>query len=677
MGITKRFVAVACLLTFVLVAGCAPGPVFVPVPTSAALTPAPVAATSQSGAFYRDPQARFSVPVPVNWQAEARDGYGLLTSPEAKIKVYVLAVEGADIEAAIAAAWQKVEPGFDLPQDQVVDSPPTRGVEKTVSIVYDTGQPPSEIVIAGGDLYQGTIYLMLVRGELVAFQQRQAQVTIIGSGYDIAALEKVDLSAAQALKLTPEMLADLEAYIQEAMRRFEIPAAEVAVVQGGKIVYAQGFGRRGPDTDQPVTPETLMMIGSTTKTMTTMMMATLVDDGKMQWDTPVAQILPGFAVKDPALSRQITVRNLVCACTGVPRRDLELMFNIKDMTAEAVVDSLKTFEFFTGFGEAFQYSNQMVAAGGYVAAAAASGQTGDLYATYEQELRRRVIEPIGMVSTTLSFDQVRAGGNYALPHGMDLAGKLVPITLGEEAFVTPIAPAGAAWSNVKDMGRYLITLLNQGVAPDGRRVVSRENLQTTFEPQVPVSAETSYGLGWMVDKYKGQPLLHHGGNTMGFTSDLAFLPEAGLGISVLANGRLTNVFNEAVRYYLLETVFGQPHETDAQMQFAWEQMQKSAQETIDKLQDSLDAKALEPYLGASTSDALGQIKLSLADGRLMMDAGEFAAELRAMVDDGVTYYVTYDAPFSGLPLQLKVDTRGQPTVVLGAGAIEYTFTKTE
>src|SRR5512142_2533307 len=98
MRAIKRSVTTACLLASILVAGCAPGskPASAPqAPTSGA--PAAREAGPASGASYQDPQGRFSVPVPANWEAEARDGYGLLTSPEDKIKVYVLAVDGADI----------------------------------------------------------------------------------------------------------------------------------------------------------------------------------------------------------------------------------------------------------------------------------------------------------------------------------------------------------------------------------------------------------------------------------------------------------------------------------------------------------------------------------------------------------------------------------------------------
>src|SRR5690606_22596971 len=120
-----------------------------------------------------------------------------------------------------------------------------------------------------------------------------------------------------------------------------------------------------------ITPDTHMMIGSTGKTMTALLVAGLVDDGVIDWDTPVIEVLPRFAVADEELSRTITFRNLLCACTGVPRRDLELAFNYDELSAEAVVESLRSFEFFTAFGEAFQYSNQLVATAGYAAAAAA------------------------------------------------------------------------------------------------------------------------------------------------------------------------------------------------------------------------------------------------------------------------------------------------------------------
>jgi CubicO group peptidase (beta-lactamase class C family) len=418
-----------------------------------------------------------------------------------------------------------------------------------------------------------------------------------------------------------------------------------------------------------------MRTGSTGKSLTTMLMATLVDDGLMTWDTPAVEILPTFAVKDPELSQRITVRNLVCACTGVPRRDLELIFNANSLSAEDVVASLRTFDFFTDFGEAFQYSNQMVATGGYIAGVAAGGGADDLFTAYTTALQERVLDPIGMISTTLSFTEVEASGNYAIPHAADFDLSYQPFSLEIEKLLDPVAPAGAHWATVLDMARYLITELNEGIAPDGTRVVSAENLRVTWEPQVPVAAETSYGLGWLIGEYKGQRLIQHGGNTFGFTSDFAFLPDADLGIVVLTNAQGSNFFNEGGRARLFELVFEQQPEADTQIMFGYEQMMKANQEAADKLLESVDVETVHPFVGRYTNEALDEVTLTLANDELFFDAGEFSARLLPLLNDEDTIegYLLLDPPLKGLLLKLEESEASEPTLVIGEGAIQYIF----
>jgi CubicO group peptidase (beta-lactamase class C family) len=245
-----------------------------------------------------------------------------------------------------------------------------------------------------------------------------------------------------------------------------------------------------------------------------------------------------------------------------------------------------------------------------------------------------------------------------------------------ERVVTPVAPAGAPWSNALDMGRYLIAELNQGISADGMRVVSSENLAITWEPQVPVDATAAYGLGWFVDNYKGQLMLHHGGNTFGFTSDLAFLPEAGIGISVLTNGRATNAFNDGVRFRLFELLFEQPLAYDAQADFENAQMREAISGIVaDAL--PVEADAVAPFLGSYSNPALGTLALLWENESLFADTGEFRMEVRALpAEDGsdVSEYVIYAAPMTGLPLRLEIGGDAQPQVILGTGIDEYLFT---
>ena len=631
-----------------------------------------MAAEPAEAGTYEDPQGRFSVPIPTNWTVAEEEGFVTLTDPSGEISVYLAVLQGRNPEAVIARAWRRVDPEFSLEPTDVLSPPSEPGVERTVVTNYDDS---GRIYQGYGQLYKGAVYALLIDADLAAVQRRGAQVNIIATGFQIAALEKTDLTGAQPRPVDEAMIAELETFITDALPEFGIPGAAVAVVQGGEVVYTGGFGVREAGGDAPITPDTRMMIGSTGKSLTTMLMATLVDDGEMGWNTPVQNVLPEFEVADPKLSKTMTLRNLVCACTGVPRRDLELFFNADELNAEGVVESLRTFEFFTDFGEAFQYSNQLVGTGGYAAAAADGADYGELFAGYTKSLHERVLGPIGMANTTLSFAEVERAGDAATPHTFALDGLYTPIPLELERLLLPIAPAGAHWSTARDMARYLQTELALGVAPDGARVVSEKNLRTTWKPQVPVDAETDYGLGWFARDYNGLQLIYHGGNTLGFTSDLAFLPGENLGIVVLTNGQGTNAFNEAVRERLLELVFNQPARVGETVAFAAEQMSTGLDELDGKLRET-DGAAARPFVGRYRNEALGAVSVRLEGNKLTLDAGEFASELRPIVDDAgkPDGYIFYEAPLAGLPVRFQREA-GQPVVVVGEGAVAYTFTR--
>jgi CubicO group peptidase (beta-lactamase class C family) len=222
----------------------------------------------------------------------------------------------------------------------------------------------------------------------------------------------VDLSGVTPLPLTGDRQAEFETYITSVLATTRVPGAAVAVVQNGDVVYQQGFGVRELGGSEPVTPETLMMIGSITKPMTATMAATVVDAGDVTWDTPVVDLLPGFAVADPELARRLSLRNAFCACTGLPQRDPEFLFNSATLTPERLVTSVRDFPLTAPLGEQFQYSNQMFGIGGYAAAAASAPEETDLFAAYVTVMRQRLLEPLGMMHSTFALDEALATGNY-------------------------------------------------------------------------------------------------------------------------------------------------------------------------------------------------------------------------------------------------------------------------
>jgi CubicO group peptidase (beta-lactamase class C family) len=631
---------------------------------------------------YEDPQRRFTVPVPATWSVEEHEGYVSLIDPEGDVTMSFVVVPAADARQGIAAAWALVAPdsvGEPLPgMDQ--DVPSDEGIDETVVITYDVGQTSGMVIQAWGLRVGDEVHVMLFQGSLQASVRRDAQIQVIGTGWEITGQEATDLTGSEPAPFSGELVEEFETFANSLLTELEVPGVSVVVVQDGAIVYSSGFGVKEQGGSDPVTPDTLMMIGSITKPLTTTMMATMVDEGLFSWDTPVVDILPSFKFADPELARQITMRHLVCACTGVPRRDHELNFNANGLTAEEIIASLATFEQYTDFGESFQYSNQMVAAGGYVAALAAGGIYGDLDDAYTRELQSRVLDPLGMERTTLSLNQASDDVELAVPHGTALDGTREVIPLEYMALLEPVKPSSTLWSTANELGQFLIMQLAEGVAPDGARIVSAENLLETRDPQVETATGSGYGLGWFVEDYHGLTVVSHGGNTFGFTADLASVPEAGLGIAILSNAQTANLLTELLRYRFLELVYDQPRETDQTLEFTLESLETSIAEMMQSLGDPPALADVSQYLGSYTEPALGQIELTWdEDHGLRVDAGEFVTTLRPLADagPGEPNFVSFDPPIAGIQVLLVIRDDGQPELTLSTGADIYQFEMVE
>jgi hypothetical protein len=318
----------------------------------------------------------------------------------------------------------------------------------------------------------------------------------------------------------------------------------------------------------------------------------------------------------------------------------------------------------------------MVATGGYAATAAAGGEFGDLYDAYLALMQERIFDPTGMTETTFSFEEVAASEDVASPHSSSLIDGLKPLSVETEALLSPLAPAGALWSTAHDMALFMLTQLGEGVAPDGTRIVSTDNLLVTREPQIQVSANQSYGLGWFIDEYKGIPFIQHGGNTFGFTSSFAFVPDYDFGIVVMANANGTNLFNEGVRERLMELVFSVEDSSLVEtLEFVLETSAESNQELAESLLDEIDAEVVTPYVGTLSSEVLGDITLTFEDGVLTIDTGEIVTTVVAAQDEetGEISYLTVDPPVSGIPLEFEMDEDGTPIIVIDIATDRYVF----
>ena len=217
---------------------------------------------------------------------------------------------------------------------------------------------------------------------------------------------------------------------------------------------------------------------------------------------------------------------------------------------------------------------------------------------------------------------------------------------------------------------------------DGTRIVSAENLAHTWQPQVAISAVDDYGLGWIVSDFNGLTLLSHAGNTIGFTSEFAFLPEHDLGVVVLTNQRVS-MLNTAIVARLFEMLFEQPYAAEDEIMFSFAMMRDQYTELGEDIEQTVPQEAAEVAVGLYTNDALGDVTIrATGDSTLIFDAGEFESELWLYTgeedeDEDMIVFLLYDPPINGLAVRFEPDDTGEYQMLVGEGVVEYAFERVD
>jgi CubicO group peptidase (beta-lactamase class C family) len=348
----------------------------------------------------------------------------------------------------------------------------------------------------------------------------------------------------------------VDALVQEALKSWRVPGLAVAVVRDGRAVYLKGFGVRELGTEQPVTPDTLFAIGSTTKAFTTTAMAMLVDDGKMAWDDSVRKHLAYFQLQDPLADRGVTLRDLAAHRTGLGRHDL--LWYGAPCGREELIRRLAHLKPDHPFRSAYEYQNiTYLAAGQAVGAAARS--------TWEDVVQQRILTPLGMKGANFTTAAAQKAPDHASPHHAR-KGKLAVVPWYN---ADNIAPAGAINAGVGDLGKWVSFQLGDGTW-GGKRLLSAKNLAETHSPQTvmpvpeakrllfPDTTQMSYALGWVVQDYRGHGLVWHDGSIDGFQSQITLVPAARLGVVILANRDGSETLRFALTNSILDLALGLP-----------------------------------------------------------------------------------------------------------------------
>jgi CubicO group peptidase (beta-lactamase class C family) len=477
--------------------------------------------------------------------------------------------------------------------------------------------------------------------------------------------------------LPEALIADLEKYVEKIMKQNDVPGVAMVLVRGDKVVYERGLGVKDLETKAPVTTQTLFGIASTTKSMTAIMLASLVDEGIIAWDTHLTDVLPSFALSNPEITQKITFRHTLCMCSGVPEHKEAISVSYSETTAEDVIEMLATVPLAGAFEHTFNYSTPMVAVGGYLAAMAAGGEYGDLAQAYATVMQEQLFKPLDMASSTFSIEEAVASGDYATPYYSSLAG-VDAISPEIEGIFTPLAPGGGLWSTADDLGKYLIMLLNQGVAENGQRVVSAENLAYLWQPQIAIDSQVSYGLGWYVEDYHDLTVIHHCGGSAGFASELVVIPDLDIGFALLTN-QMDQVkpIGRMATYRLLEMLTGSEQVYDKDVRKAAKDIDRQIFSLSLVTRKTVDPEKIDPFLGSYHNNALGEVKLVLHDDHtLWVDFGEYESSIRPLVLEE-NQYIFYESIFIGKTIQLKMNPDGTPTMRWSGEEETYNFVAEE
>ena len=414
------------------------------------------------------------------------------------------------------------------------------------------------------------------------------------------------------------------------------------------MLFADGFGKRDIAGDVRPDGETLYMIASNTKALTTLMLARLVQEGKVTWDTPVTKVLPSFKLGDADTTSRVLVRHLICACTGLPRQDFEWLFEFDGVTPEKAMATLGGMQPTSKFGELFQYSNPLAAAGGFVGGHAAYPAL-KLGPAYDEAMRTRVFTPLGMTSTTFDFKKALASKNHATAHAPDVDGKPAYAAIDVDYSIIPVRPAGGAWSNVRDLLRYVDMEIREGLLPGGKRYIARDTLLARRAPQVAIGKDVTYGMGLMVDTTYGVPVLRHGGDMIGYHSDMFWFPEQKVGAVILTNGDQGARLRGPFRRKLMELMFDGKPQADADVAATAKNLFNDIAAARKLLTVPADRGASEGLAPRYANEALGEIRVSREGEKTLFHFGEWQSEVATRKEpDGSLTFVTITPGIEGL-----------------------------
>lgn len=443
----------------------------------------------------------------------------------------------------------------------------------------------------------------------------------------------------------------IDEVVEKALKEFQAPGCAVVIVKDGEVVYLKGFGVREKGKDDKVTPDTVFPIASCSKAFTATLIAMLAEDGKLKWDDKVRDHLDYFRLSDESADRDVTLRDLLCHRTGMPRHDL--LWVGHDADSASVIRQWGKGKSSTSFRSTWEYSNVPFTTAGVIAG------TFDK-TSWAGMVKKRIFTPLGMEKSSGTWKEGSASADHTTPHYYALDKSISAIKWDE---IDHAGGAGCVNSTARDMSRWLQFQLSGG-KHDSKRLIALSALKETHSPQMLLKPEgpfaiyfpqkatrfSSYGLGWFVHDYRGVTCVSHGGTLTGIRAQCMLVPEKNLGVFVVCNLRPSYV-TEAVAKTTLDILLGLPaedwvafHKTQLANVDAGVLSAQKKRETARK-PDTKTSLALKEYAGAYEEPAYGRAEVKIEEDKLVVRWGKFTFR---------TDHYHFDT-FTATPVEPKAD----------------------
>jgi CubicO group peptidase (beta-lactamase class C family) len=474
--------------------------------------------------------------------------------------------------------------------------------------------------------------------------------------------------AAQAQKsIKKNRLAGIDTALNRVLKDTYAAGFAVAVVEKNQVIYSRGFGYKDYEKKLPVTPSTLFAIGSCTKAFTASLLGMLQQEGTLDLDKPVQHYLPGIKFYNDELTSRITLRDMMCHRTGLPRHDYS-WYLFTSAVRDSLVQRIQYLEPSAALREKWQYNNFMFMLQGVVA----EKITGK---TWEENIRQRIFAPLGMNSSNLSIDEMIKQPDISLGYTVK---KDSIIHAMDYYHIDAMGPAGSINSNVLDMAKWAGAWLNAGKW-NGKEIIPAAYIEQAMSAQMVVSGGmpgkenpdlhfSNYGFGWLVSSYRGHYRVQHGGNIDGFSANTCLYPSDSIAIIVLCNQN-NSVLPTIVRNIISDRLLNLKYidwETDQQRSVV--SARKTAREA-EKVKSSSRKTGTHPshelkgYEGVYSNKGYGSFEVVSRNDSLFVHFGHHLWWLRHYHYDSFEPFEKaksdgYDTTDQSEPIQFSMNTAG-------------------